>query len=301
MQWMSSMCSKFNGWNGDFPVIDNVTYWLLTQAPIATYPTCAANTGRSEAVNQILHEQNITVRCQSASSCAQPTESVDWPEFCTSIQYGQTCSNSCTHWWEREDLATWMSTTCSRANDWTGSLPADWSSIFLHPLRKYLIPWHWNVSWSPPNQKSVTASRKAVHTPVAPHCPSTGAKLGAVAAVNIIMAVILPRLGKRSNIFMVTCALLGRPDSQLRWLSGILTISLHALSNAINAVLIQRTHGFASVNVSQFVFLWCTRPRLAWMVVLYLLPREAEARMYTGRAASTLFAETILKLVSAYL
>jgi hypothetical protein len=117
MQWMSSMCSKFNGWNGDFPFYDNVTYWPLTQAPIATYPNCTANTGCSEAVNHILNEQNLIVRCQSASSCAQPTESVDWPEFCTSIQYGQTCSNSCNHWWERDDLATWMYTTCSPAND----------------------------------------------------------------------------------------------------------------------------------------------------------------------------------------
>jgi hypothetical protein len=136
---------------------------------------------------------------------------------------------------------------------------------------------------------------------VAPHCPSTGAKLGAFAAVNIIMAVILPILGRRSIIFMVTCGLLGRPDSHLWWLSGILTIALHVVSNAINAVLIQRTPGFASLNVGQLVLLWCTRPRLAWMVMLYLLPREAEATMYTGAAASTLFAEIVLQLVSAYL
>ena len=35
--------------------------------------------------------------------------------------------------------------------------------------------------------------------------------------------------------------------------------------------------------------------------MLYLLPREAEVTMYTGAAASTLFAEIVLQLVSAYL
>ncbi|KAE9372545.1 hypothetical protein N431DRAFT_466789 [Stipitochalara longipes BDJ] len=292
MQWMSSMCSRFNGWNGNFPFIDNVTYYALHQAPIAAYPNCTVGTGCSQAVNQTLYEQNITTRCQSASSCPQPTEAVDWPDFCNTIQYGQTCSNSCNDWWERGDLATWMSSTCSRVDQWTG-LPANWSYLF-HPLRKDLVPWHWNVSWSPVVEESATEVLKP------PHCPSTGAKLGAFAAVNAAMAIIMPVLGRRSVIFIVTFGLLGKPDSNLWWLSGILTVSLHILSNAINAILIQRTAGFASVDVGQLVLLWCTRPRLAWMVMLYLMPREADKTMYTGATASTLFAEIILQLVSAY-
>jgi hypothetical protein len=95
--------------------------------------------------------------------------------------------------------------------------------------------------------------------------------------------------------------MLGKPDMHLWWLSGILTISLHILSNAVNAILIKKTPGFASVDVGQLVLLWCTRPRVAWMVMLYLLPREAKETMYTGAAASTLFAEVILQLVSLYL
>jgi hypothetical protein len=69
MQWMSSICSKFNGWDGNFPAIDQVTYWAVDQAPIATYPACAAQTGCSQAVNQTLYEQNMTTRCQSLYRC----------------------------------------------------------------------------------------------------------------------------------------------------------------------------------------------------------------------------------------
>jgi hypothetical protein len=299
MQWMSTLCSQFSGWNGAFPFIDRLVYWAVDQAPIADYPNCTVGTGCSQAVNQTLYEQNTTLRCQSASNCTYPTEAWNWPEFCKSIQYRQTCSNSCHHWWERGELANWMYTTCSMITQWTG-LPADWRHLY-YPLREDLIPWHWNVSWSPPSQQSGTSTKRAAETPARPHCPSTGAKLGAFAAVNIAMAIIMPILGRRSVIFFVTFGLLGKPDMHLWWISGILTLCLHVLSNAVNAILIQRTPGFASVNVGQLILLWCTRPRLAWMVMLYLMPMDAEQTMYTGAAASTLFAEVILQLASAYL
>jgi hypothetical protein len=162
-------------------------------------------------------------------------------------------------------------------DQWTG-LPVDWRHLY-YPLREDLIPWHWNVSWSPPSQQSGTSTKRAAETPARPHGPSTGAKLGAFAAVNIAMAIIMPILGRRSVIFFVTFGLLGKPDMHLWWISGILTLCLHVLSNAVNAILIQRTPGFASVNVGQLILLWCTRPRLAWMVMLYLMPMDAEQTM----------------------
>jgi len=227
MQWMSTLCSQFSGWNGAFPFIDRVVYWAVDQAPIADYPNCTVGTGCSQAVNQTLYEQNTTLRCQSASNCTYPTEAWNWPEFCKSIQYGQTCSNSCHHWWERGELANWMYTTCSMVDQWTG-LPADWRHLY-YPLREDLIPWHWNLSWSPPSQKSGTSTKRAAETPARPHCPSTGAKLGAFAAVNNAMAIIMPILGRRSVIFFVMFGLLGKPDMLLWWISGILTLCFACL------------------------------------------------------------------------
>ncbi|KAH8766267.1 hypothetical protein BGZ57DRAFT_955649 [Hyaloscypha finlandica] len=158
---------------------------------------------------------------------------------------------------------------------WTNCI-VNSSEIYLANQGEDLIPWHWNLSWSPPSQKSGTSTKRAAETPARPHCPSTGAKLGAFAAVNNAMAIIMSILGRRSVIFFVIFGLLGKPDMLLWWISGILTLCLHVLSNAVNAILIQRTPGFASVNVGQLILLWCTRPRLAWMVMLYLMPLDAE-------------------------
>jgi hypothetical protein len=80
---------------------------------------------------------------------------------------------------------------------------------------------------------------------------------------------------------------------------GPLTLALQLGSNVVNAVVIKSTPGFASVNIGHLTLLWCTRPRLAWLVVV-LIPWQAREAMYFGVAASNLVAEIVLQLISSY-
>jgi hypothetical protein len=80
-------------------------------------------------------------------------------------------------------------------------------------------------------------------------------------------------------------------------LTGPVVLCLHFIGNAINARLIKDTPGFSDVNIGGLVLLWCTRPRLAWMIVV-LVPWQAKEAMYFSATASTLLSEVALQIAS---
>jgi hypothetical protein len=124
-------------------------------------------------------------------------------------------------------------------------------------------------------------------------------KLGAFAAVNAAMFLLVPVLGRRDVIQKLTKGFCGRRGSRMWFLTGPVAVVLHVMSNAIAASLIKSTPGFGAVNVGQLILLWCTRPRLAWMIVA-LLPWQAKEAIYFSVATSTLLAEVVLQGLGAY-
>jgi hypothetical protein len=151
-----------------------------------------------------------------------------------------------------------------------------------------LLPWHWQIQQG---NTGVNLEPK--------HCASTVAKLGAFAAVNIAMAIVTPIIGRRDVIKKLTFGCMGRRGSKLWLLTGPLTAILHISSNAIAALIIKKTPGYSDINIGALILLWCTRPRLAWLVVV-LLPWGAKDFIYFSVAASTLLAEVALQLIGSY-
>ncbi|ORX98877.1 hypothetical protein BCR34DRAFT_142503 [Clohesyomyces aquaticus] len=67
----------------------------------------------------------------------------------------------------------------------------------------------------------------------------------------------------------------------------------------IAALMIKHAPGFGGVNVGQLILLWCTRPRLAWMIIA-LIPFQASNEIYFSVASSTLVAEVLLQVLGGY-
>ena len=75
-------------------------------------------------------------------------------------------------------------------------------------------------------------------------------------------------------------------------------MGLHIASNIIGAYPIRSTKGYETINVWPLVLLWCTRPRVAWLIVM-LIPWQAQAFVYFSVAASTLLAEVMLQVLGS--
>jgi hypothetical protein len=113
------------------------------------------------------------------------------------------------------------------------------------------------------------------------------------------MALLTPILGRRTVVQRVTFGIFGKPHSRGWYLTGPLTVVLHIVSNAANAWMVKRTKGFYQVHTGELMLLWLTRPRMAWMIVI-LVPWQSRDVMYFGVAASSLFAEVVLQIISTF-
>lgn len=185
-----------------------------------------------------------------------------------------------------------MNKTCIVDQSWHG-FPNNWTDL-LKIQDSELLPWNWRIE---------IAKGSSSNTTIVPansgHCPSVASKLGAFAAVNAAMALLTPILGRRDVLKKITGGCFGKRASSMWMLTGPLTATLHVASNAVAALLIQHTPGFENVDVGQLVLLWCTRPRLVWLIVI-LVPFGAADEIYFSVASSTLIAEICLQAVGAY-
>ncbi|KAK4225974.1 hypothetical protein QBC38DRAFT_481728 [Podospora fimiseda] len=203
--------------------------------------------------------------------------------WCRGISYPETCDGMCALSWQRGDLLTWMNETCSPVIGWNG-LPSNWTDL-VPVLRSDLNPWPWNVTSSDGEKGR--------------DCPSSGGLLAAFAAINIALALLTPISGRRTVIKRISFGYLGNLDTQTWLPMGVLIAGLNIMVNFLNAVVIAKTPGYEGVNIKGLGLLWCTRPRLAWIVVA-LVPWGGKEGLYLSSAASSLTAEVIMQLVSAY-
>ncbi|KAH0565894.1 hypothetical protein GP486_000697, partial [Trichoglossum hirsutum] len=275
------------GWK-DSLVLMNSTFRYLSNF---TWPSCLNPTNCFQNLNGTLTNCS-SIRCSldGVNNCTSTPTAVDLPCFCKPVSFGKTCNNNCKLSWERRGYLEWMNSTCTPVRGW-GGLPSNWASL-LAVQESELLPWSWQI-------RAVNNSQNGTNALARPqHCPSTGAKLAAFAAVNIAMAILVPVLGRRDVMKKLTLSLFGRRGSRAWLLTGPITVGLHVASNAVGAYLIKSSKGYESVDIGQLVLLWCTRPRLAWMVVA-LIPWRAKDSIYFSVAASTLLAEIVLQVIGS--
>ncbi|OCK89295.1 uncharacterized protein K441DRAFT_681270 [Cenococcum geophilum 1.58] len=284
--WVNRICSGVSAFPGmpdrwnDSLLLMNVSYHDQSNF---TRPSCLKPNDCFQILNST--ETNCSsTRCtlDGTGNCTSTPVAVDIPCFCKPMGFDRTCNRNCKLSWERKEYLEWMNSTCSSTQDWNG-LPKNWTALLV-VQEDELLPWNWQI--------------RATNSTATQHCPSTAAKLGAFAAVNIAMALLVPILGRWDVIKQITFGLLGKRGSRAWLLTGPVTVGLHVASNAIGAYLIKSTRGYEAVNIWQLILLWCTRPRLAWMIVA-LIPWQAKDFIYFSVAASTLLAEVALQILGS--
>jgi len=155
-----------------------------------------------------------------------------------------------------------------------------------------LIPWSWRVQYLA-NDDNHTQSQ----TP--PSCPSHGIKLGSFAIINVVTFIGTAALGRRTVVKKITFGWLGKRKGSPHWVPmALLFTSISLTANAVNAVIIKSTPGFASVSVAGLVLLWCSRPRIAWIGVILISVQEEEA-MYFSTGISAVLSEIVLQSIGA--
>ncbi|KAH6666630.1 hypothetical protein B0J14DRAFT_705126 [Halenospora varia] len=85
--------------------------------------------------------------------------------------------------------------TCLSVPGWAG-LRSNWTSL-LKVQPDEFPPWYWGVKTKTPSTNSVTLNSSMDQTEHL--CPSKAAKLGAFAAVNVAMVLIVPLVGRRTH------------------------------------------------------------------------------------------------------
>jgi hypothetical protein len=153
------------------------------------------------------------------------------------------------------------------------------------PLRAYLVPWSWQVV------PDSTRSSEMI-------CPSTTAKLGSFALINILVGCSSLVLGRRTIVQKFTFGFLGKLGSPHWVFMSILIVTLNLIANVVNALLLRRVPGFSNVPITSLIIFWVSRPRLAWLATC-LANFEREKGMYFSAAASAFLTEIILQTIGA--
>ncbi|KAI3011252.1 hypothetical protein CBS147482_4592 [Aspergillus niger] len=287
--WLNATC-------GSTSLPDNWADTLITTqfAFIAIedwrWPKCVADMPKQVTG---LTDQCATDACElDSSGYCQVTRAVDRECFCHKISY-DSCEGSCQIFETRIDYIKWLHDLCGNVQDWHG-LPDNWRQLSA-PTLIDMIPWQWALK--PSNAPDI---------PITPHgdakatvaCPSNQWKLGSFAIVNIATFCALLLCQKKH---MLRSRNIHSEHSQpLDWaFKGIILATVQIFASWLNFVLVQHTPGYEEVPIFQLILLWCSMPRLSWLAML-LLGLQHFGPKSLSVAASLLFAEILLQILSAY-
>ncbi|KUJ11556.1 uncharacterized protein LY89DRAFT_758265 [Mollisia scopiformis] len=288
--WLNSKCGDVADFAGmpsnwqDSLSFPNDTY--PAQGSFPSWPSCLSSINDPGCQLSSI-ESNCTVTVCATGSVDQSGNCDQVPAinltcFCPQINYETSCTNECALSWQRASRLNWINDTCSVLGSGT-SLPSNWTSLLLIQ-RSEILPWGWNISSSAIPQSQ---------------CPAAWKSLVAFLVVNLFMLLLIPILGRRTVVKKITFGFFGGIESRHWYYTGPLAVGLHLASNAVNASIIKGVPGYENTSIGHFTLLWCTRPRLAWLVVA-LLPYQAEKSMYFSATASILFSEVVLQLIGSY-
>lgn len=238
--------------------------------------------------------QCTTDACElDSSGYCRIVRAVDRSCFCHGISY-DSCRGSCQIFEARIDYVHWLHNLCGEVQDWHG-LPDNWRQLAAL-TRLEMIPWRWTIKQS--NDSTLASVTRMGSNNALQTCPPTEWKLGSFALVNIA-TFVASFLSRRTDIHRTAPGCLWSLCPQ-SWVSrGILIVTLQLLATWLNVRLVQGTTGYEDIPVTELMLLWCSMPRLTWPTTLLACVQSFEG-MYFSAAASTLFAESILQLLSSY-
>jgi hypothetical protein len=213
--------------------------------------------------------------------------------FCSAVSY-DSCKGACQVFEARIEYVEWLHMTCGKEYGWSG-LPKHWRQLAA-PTALDMMPWGWSVA---PSKRvdcvEATHSKSSRPTQMCASPSWNVFYLVLVNAVTLLTGVLARRQG--SNPFARAYA---RYFSVRSWfLPGLAIITLRVLANLINAIIVQSTFGYEEIPIIQLALLWCSLPRLNWvMAVSANIPNFNDATFYT--AVSHFFAEAVFQVLSAY-
>lgn len=82
---------------------------------------------------------------------------------------------------------------------------------------------------------------------------------------------------------------------------ALLVVAINLAGNWLNATLTKSKPGYHHVPLWSLVLLWCTRPRLAWVVVLLVPTTEHLSAPATMKCMPKFAAKYLSKLGTAYI
>jgi hypothetical protein len=278
-------------------------------------PSCSEN---CQALTSLYSSSLFSETCIGGtvySSCIPQSEPlVNRTQFCIGLPDPKECPGACTFGNSPRELFTWANGTCAKESFdiemWRNATMAE-EEAWVFEWIPALVPWNWTVQASPQAAMLSTlgiqitdpATSSTPYLSIPPWGPgtcasSTSEKLGVFAAVNIVSALLIPILGRRTVVRKLTFGIGGKLGSSGWPLMGVLSACLHVSSNLVNARIIRSVPGYEDVPFAALALLWCTRPRLSWLAV-FLATREAEDGMYFNAAASAITTEAILQVLGA--
>ncbi|RGP61340.1 hypothetical protein FLONG3_10574 [Fusarium longipes] len=227
-----------------------------------------------------LSEQCQTEACNTDSEgFCQVEPAIDRSCICGKLDYS-LCQGACQNFESRKQYVEWLLTLCDDVKDWHG-LPKNWHEILV-PQPVDMIPWDWNLHPEHPRRTN---------------CGSYTETISAFVFVNLvtILAVYLgERLSRSSN------NLESHSKGQAWALKGLILASVQLAGSCINVQIIQSTPGCEDVPVFQLLLLWCSLPRLGWLVIAPDRIHRPEANDL-ATACSGLYAEALLQTLNIYL
>src|SRR5712664_1274408 len=67
------------------------------------------------------------------------------------------------------------------------------------------------------------------------------------------------------------------PGSPMWLVTGIVSAGLLVASNYANAAIVRSTPGYGEVSAAQLMLLWCSRPRISWVAVLFMWVQKEQS------------------------
>jgi hypothetical protein len=228
-----------------------------------------------------LADQCATNVCErDASGYCNVKHAVDRACVCRSIRYSsRKGSSQIFETWR--DYVKWLHDLCGDLQD-EGGLPEDWHHLAA-PSSFDLTSWQWIVrstTWINPEFSDSGNPDQ--------NCASNDEKFGSILLPNLA-TILTTYLGRKARV-----------QIQASWiLRGLEIAIVQILANWFNAVLVQTTFGFENVTIAQLTLLWCTIPRLTWLLTALIGVQPFETINFSAAAAS-LLAETILQSVASF-
>lgn len=233
--------------------------------------------------------------------------------YCVSFT-AHECAGLCLEDHQPNDLLNYVIPPCQGSfdnssyisNSSTSGASVNWTSMW--PDYAYLsdtayiqlFPWDWDVQ--PNSTELADQTTNGTTTEIGEkldQCPTVKSALVSFAIVNSVVFVASVATANRYVTYYLTCKFFGGPKGGKWWpAAAIISVALNLLGNVVNAILIKGTPGYNHVPLIPLIMLWCTRPRLAWLVILLVWITKHIGRdmsTYLDSAVAALMAEVILQ------